>query len=98
MQGTVFGSLICTSVVDKLAKIFYGNQNILYQYKIEINIPPLGMVDDVLCVSTCSNMTVSSNATMQCIHGTIQIEAVLNKMWPNAQRNKMHELSIFKGP
>ena len=51
MQGTVFGSLICTSVVDKLAKIFYGNQDIMYQYKKEVDIPPLGMVDDVLCVS-----------------------------------------------
>ena len=30
MQGTVFGSIICASVVDKLAKNFYSNKNLLY--------------------------------------------------------------------
>ena len=29
MQGTVFGSLICTSVMDKLAKIFYQNHHLM---------------------------------------------------------------------
>ena len=64
MQGTVFGSLICTSVMDKLAKIFYGDQNLLYKYKGEVNIPVLGMVDDILSVSKCSSSTVSANATI----------------------------------
>ena len=31
MQGTLFGSIICTAVVDKLAKIFYSDKkNLLY--------------------------------------------------------------------
>ena len=64
IQGTVFGSLICTSVVDKLARMFYNNPNIVYQYKKEVAIPCLGMVDDVLCLNTCSNMAVVSNATV----------------------------------
>ena len=54
MQGTVFASLICTTVMDKLAKIFYNNENILYKYKGEVEIPVLGMVDDVLSVTPCS--------------------------------------------
>jgi hypothetical protein len=33
MHGTAFGSIICTSVMDKLAKIFYANENLLYMYK-----------------------------------------------------------------
>ena len=48
MQGTVFGSLICTTVMDKLAKILYKNENLLYKYKEEVENPVLGMVDDVL--------------------------------------------------
>ena len=32
MQGTVFGSLICTSVMDKLAKLFYSDEKLLYKY------------------------------------------------------------------
>ena len=30
MQGTVFGSIICTSVMDKLAKIFYQDKKNYY--------------------------------------------------------------------
>ena len=64
MQGTVFGSIICTSVMDKLAKIFYKNSDLLYMYNGEVEVPVLGMVDDVLCVSHCSNEAVKSNATI----------------------------------
>ena len=64
MQGTVFGSLICTAVMDKLAKIFYGDENLLYKYKSTVSIPVLGMVDDVLSVSKCSGASVISNATV----------------------------------
>ena len=48
MQGKVFGSLICTTVMDKLTKILYNNENLLYKYKGEVEHPVLGMVDDVL--------------------------------------------------
>ena len=64
MQGTVFGSLICTAVMDKLAKIFYKDENLLYKYKNTVSIPVLGMVDDVLSVSRCSSALVISNATV----------------------------------
>ena len=64
MQGTVFGSIICTAVIDKLAKIFYGNKDIIYKYKREVEVPILGMVDDVLAVNRCSNEAVMSNSTI----------------------------------
>ena len=59
MQGTVFGSLICTSVMDKLAKIFYQNPELVYKYKNKVEVPVLGMVDDVLCVTKCSTNQLS---------------------------------------
>ena len=60
MQGTVFGSLICTAVMDKLAQIFYENQDLVYKYKDKVDVP----VDDVLCVTKCSNKTIAANATI----------------------------------
>ena len=30
IQGTVFGTLICTAVMDKLAKVFYSDESLLY--------------------------------------------------------------------
>ena len=62
MQGTVFGSLICTSVMDKLAKIFYNDEKLLYGYKDKV--PVLEMVDDVLCVAKCGSEAVMSNSTI----------------------------------
>ena len=51
MQGTVWGSLLCTSSIDGLGKQCYKTPELLYQYK-GVPIPPLGMVDDIVCVST----------------------------------------------
>ena len=53
MQGTVWGSLFCTSTVDKLAKRAYQDPTLLYKYKGEVDVPPLQMVDDILTVQKC---------------------------------------------
>ena len=50
MQGTVWGSLICTSTMDQLPKLAYKNPEDLYMYK-GVSIPPLEMVDDILTVT-----------------------------------------------
>ena len=50
--------------MDKLAKIFYKNPDLVYKYKKKVDVPVLGMVDDVLSVTKCSNKTVISNATI----------------------------------
>ena len=87
MQGTVFGSIICTSVIDKLAKIFYKNYDILYKYKGEVEVPILGMVDDVLAVNKCSNEVVTSNAT-------VNMFMELNKL--KLSGTKCHRMHIGK--
>ena len=46
MQGTVCGSLLCTSTIDKLEKQCCEKPENLYKYK-GVPIPPLGMVDDI---------------------------------------------------
>ena len=84
MQGTVFGSLICTSVMDKLAKTFYQEPDLLYKYKNTVDVPILGMVDDVLCVTKCSSKTVISNATINAF-------MELNKLTLSAEKcSKIH--------
>ena len=50
MQGTVWGSLYCTTSMDKLGQMSYENDDILYKYKNEVCIPSLGMVDDILSI------------------------------------------------
>ena len=64
MQGTVWGSLFCTTTMDKLGKISYENEDLLYIYKNQVKIPSLGMVDDVISIQRCSSDAVKTNATI----------------------------------
>ena len=64
MQGTVWGSLFCTTSMDKLGKMVYQNENLLYKYKNEVGIPTLGMVDDILSITKCSTDTVKTNGVI----------------------------------
>ena len=54
MQGTVFGSLMCTATMDKLGKLSYNNEDLLYKYRGVVDVPILGMVDDILSIQKCS--------------------------------------------
>ena len=59
MQGTVWGSLMCTSTMDELPKQAYEKPEDLYMYK-GVRIPPLEMIDDILTV-TNAEKTLSMN-------------------------------------
>ena len=56
--------------------MFYADTDLLYRYKGKVDIPPLKMVDDVLCVNKCSNLAVASNAT---VNAFMEIRALLNE-------------------
>ena len=64
MQGTVNSGLLCTSTMDKLAKIVYDDKSLVYKYEGVAEVPPLEMVDDVLTISKCSMTSVTMNATV----------------------------------
>ena len=60
MQGTIWGCLMCTSPMDTLGKKFYENLETLYEYK-GVPFPPLGMVDDAICVTNVSRSKEINN-------------------------------------
>ena len=64
MQGTVWASLFCTVSMDKLGKEIYQNKALIYKYKQVVEIPSLGMVDDILTIQKCSNESVKINAVV----------------------------------
>ena len=64
MQGSVWGSLCCVVLMDKLGKLAYSNPQLLYYYKGVVACPPLQMVDDVLGVQKCSPLSVQLNTTI----------------------------------
>ena len=64
MQGTVWGSLLCTATMDKLGQLVYKRSDLTYKYKGVVEIPTLGMVDDILSVQKCSEDAVKINAVI----------------------------------
>ena len=41
MQGSIWGSMMSTTLMDKLGKLAYENKDILYFYRDKVAIPPL---------------------------------------------------------
>ena len=64
MQGTVWGSLFCTTSMDKLGQYVYNNNELLYKYKGKVDIPSLGMVDDIMTIQKCPSDPVKMNAVV----------------------------------
>ena len=61
MQGTVWGSLLCTASMDKLGQFSYNNSELMYKYKGVVQTPSLGMVDDILSIQKCSRDILKIN-------------------------------------
>ena len=64
MQGSVWGSILCTTSMDKLGKLVYEDENLIYRYKGEVAVPTLCMVDDVLAVQKCSKASLQINSVI----------------------------------
>ena len=62
IQGETFGPLCCSVRVDSFGKECIQQKKLLYQYKGEVGVPPLAMVDDLVCISVCGLKSVKMNA------------------------------------
>ena len=62
MQGSVWGSISCVVLMEKMGKLAYKTPEILYYYKNLVGIPPLQMVDDVLGIQRCSAKSSQLNS------------------------------------
>ena len=66
MQGSVWGSIKCTTLMDQLNKNAMSDESLQYYYKGDPQIPIgiLGMVDDTLAVADCGNKSIRKNAVV----------------------------------
>ena len=87
MQGSVWGSLCCVFLMDKLGKLSNSNPDLLYMYKGVAGCPPLQMVDDVLSVQTCSEKS-------QLMKTTVNTFMELEKL--TLSKTKCHKIHIGK--
>ena len=65
MQGDVFGPILCSKQVDLFGKECLEKEKYIYMYKGEVPIPPLSMVDDVICITECGYKSVMVNSFLQ---------------------------------
>ena len=79
MQGTVWGSLCCTVSMEKLGKLIYKEEDLTYKYKGKIEIPTLGMVDDILAVQKCSKDVIKINAVVNAFVESKKLKLSENK-------------------
>ena len=61
-QGDVIGPMFCSKQVDTFGKECLEVSKHTYLYRGEVPIPPLSMIDDMLCVTECGFKTTSANA------------------------------------
>jgi hypothetical protein len=66
MQGSIRGSLKCTTLMDTLNKTSISDPSLQYLYRGDPTIPigVMGMVDDTLAVSDCGNMAIRKNSVI----------------------------------
>ena len=62
IQGDVFGPMLCGKQIDEIGKECLEAGKYLYRYKGEVNIPPLIMLDDLVCISECGIKTSMANS------------------------------------
>ena len=87
MQGSVWGSICCVVLMDKLGQLAYSNPDLLYYYKGLVATPPLQMVDDVLGIQKCSRKS-------QRLNGVINTFIELEKL--TLSEKKCHNVHVGK--
>ena len=74
MQGDVLAPLISSLQVDTMGKECLEEDKHLYKYKDIVPIPALGLVDDLLTISTCGYKTNLINQFINCKTGTKKLQ------------------------
>jgi hypothetical protein len=77
MQGTVWGSLFCTTTMDKLGKLKYKNEEMLFKYKGEVGVPALEMVDDIVDIQKCGTDAIKANGVLNAANSIVERKVIL---------------------
>ena len=99
MQGSVWGSLMCTVSMDKLGQHVYKKDDLIYMYKGAVEVPTLGMVDDIMSIQKCNNETVKINAVINSFVESKKLNLSKSKCYKihiEKQKKKEHNCAKLK--
>ena len=74
LQGYVFSPVLCSKQIDTFGKECLTEKKYTYLYKGKVEIPPLSMVDDVVCVAECGFKSVLINSFLSCKSNTKKLQ------------------------
>ena len=86
MEETVWGSLFFKTTIDKLPQKVYTEETLLYTYKEEVSVPPLGMVDDVLTVQKSGATSAAINNAVNSFFEQKKAKVISKEMYSNSCR------------
>ena len=100
-QGDVFGPILCSNQVDTFGRECLEEKKYTYTYRGEVEIPPLGMVDDLICISECGHRTAMMNAFINFKTNSKKLQFGANKckklhIGHTYQEFKCQDLSVEK--
>ena len=106
MQGGVMGGLYCTNSMDKLGKIVYKDEKLLYTYK-GTKVPCLQMVEDIITITECDVSSVKLKSVVNTFVETQKLKVSEKKCsvfhvgkkcgrCPILHGNKMHKAEQIK--
>ena len=79
----------------------YNNTDLLYKYKGEVDIPSLGMVDDILSIQRCSNDSVKINAVVNAFIESKKLtlsKAKCHRIQKPTKAKECFKLKVHDGP
>ena len=82
--------------VSSWQRFLYSDSKLLYRYKGEVEVPKLGMVDDVLNVATCSEQAVLSNATINSFIAHNKLKLNPSKFMLEKKTDSCYELQVHE--
>ena len=88
-QGDVFSQIFCSKQVDTFGQECLVDSKCTKMYRGEVEIPPLSMVDDVLCVSECGFKT-------SMVHGYMKMKTDSKKLQFGAEKCKKLHIGKMK--
>ena len=79
IQGDVFGPILCSNQIDTFGKECLEERKYIYLYRGEVEIPPLSMIDDLVCVSECGPSSSMINGFINCKTNSKKLAFGVNK-------------------
>ena len=62
LQGSVLGPIKCCVQIDTLGRDCLAQDKCLYKYKNIVSVPPLALIDDIVCINKCNADAIEANA------------------------------------